>query len=275
MSAASYDRTGLRASATTTPTGGTASTQNFVWESTTQTPRLLMDSANAYIYGTSDTPIEQVNLSSGSISYLVSECLVSSVGLCIIAGVAGAVAGAGSRTLGSAAVLKGGRAGRTRKGGCLNSMGGHEEGRPAVFRNRPYVAIGWGGVLLVFYLFYLAASSIGGGGAFGVAVILGLVTYFLWLIGCCSAVRMNRSGMIVDDVLTRHMIPWGDLQGIEVRGGLIFEVRGLPPIRMLMYGGSLYGLITGYTRALKPRPTLVTDSHGQRPRLVRRSSRTG
>jgi hypothetical protein len=125
-------------------------------------------------------------------------------------------------------------------------MGGHEEGRPAVFRNRPYVAFGWGCVLLAFYLFYLAASSIGGGGAFGVAILLGLVTYFLWLIGCCSAVRMNRSGMIVDDVLTRHMIPWGDLQRIEVRGGLVFEVSGLPPIRMLMYGGSLYGLITGY-----------------------------
>jgi hypothetical protein len=52
--------------------------------------------------------------------------------------------------------------------------------------------------------------------------------------------------MIIDDVLTRHVIPWGDLQGIEVRGGLIFELRGVPPIRMVMYGGSLYGLITGY-----------------------------
>jgi hypothetical protein len=125
-------------------------------------------------------------------------------------------------------------------------MRGHEEGRPVVFRNRPYVAIGWGAVVLAFCLFYLGASSIGGGGTFGIAIVLGLITYLVWLIGCCSAVRMNRSGMIVDDVLTRHMIPWSDLQGIEVRGGLIFEVSGLPPIRMLMYGGSLYGLITGY-----------------------------
>jgi hypothetical protein len=62
---------------------------------------------------------------------------------------------------------------------------------------------------------------------------------------------MNQSGMIVDDVVTRHVIPWGDLQGIEVRGGLVFEVRGVPPIRMLMFGGSLYGVITGYRQQRK------------------------
>jgi hypothetical protein len=130
-------------------------------------------------------------------------------------------------------------------------MGGHDQGRSVAFRNRPYVAIGWGAVALAFYLFFLGASSIGGEGTFGIAIVLGLVTYLLWLIGCCSAVRMNQSGMIVDDVVTRHVIPWGDLQGIEVRGGLVFEVRGVPPIRMLMFGGSLYGVITGYRQQRK------------------------
>jgi hypothetical protein len=130
-------------------------------------------------------------------------------------------------------------------------MGGHEEGRPVVFRNRPYFAFCWGLVLLAFYLFYLGASSIGGGGTFGIAIIVGLGTYGVWLIGCRSSVRMNKSGMIVDDVLTRHVIPWGDLQRIEVRGGLIFEVRGIPTIRMLMFGGSLYGAVSGYRQQRK------------------------
>jgi RHS repeat-associated protein len=80
MSTASYDGTGLRASATTTPTGGTASTQNFVW-AMADTPRLLMDSTNAYIYGATGTPIEQVSLSSGTVSYLVSDALGSVRGI--------------------------------------------------------------------------------------------------------------------------------------------------------------------------------------------------
>ena len=63
MSAATYDGTGLRASATTTPTGGAASTQNFVWDATTQVPDLLMDSGNAYIYGTTGALAEQLSIS--------------------------------------------------------------------------------------------------------------------------------------------------------------------------------------------------------------------
>jgi hypothetical protein len=130
-------------------------------------------------------------------------------------------------------------------------MGGHEEGRPVLFRNRASWIFSWGLVLLTFYLFYLGASSIGGGGTFAIAVVIGLAAYAVWLIGCCSAVRMNSSGIILEDVLTRHVIPWGDLQGIEVRGGLVFEVRGIPPIRMLMFGGSLYGVVSGYRQQRK------------------------
>ena len=63
MSSATYDGDGLRTAATTTPTGGFASTQTFVWDLTTSVPRVLMDSTNAYLYGPSGTPFEQVNLS--------------------------------------------------------------------------------------------------------------------------------------------------------------------------------------------------------------------
>jgi RHS repeat-associated protein len=77
MTAATYDGNGLRASATTTPSGGSASTQNFVWNTTTSVPHLLMDSINAYIYGDGAAPAEQVNLSTGAISYLVTDSLGS------------------------------------------------------------------------------------------------------------------------------------------------------------------------------------------------------
>jgi RHS repeat-associated protein len=75
MTAASYNGTGLRTSATATPVGGSAATQQFVWD--TRQQALLMDSANAYIYGTDGSVAEQVNLSNGKVTYLVADALGS------------------------------------------------------------------------------------------------------------------------------------------------------------------------------------------------------
>ena len=40
-------------------------------------------------------------------------------------------------------------------------MGGHEHGRPVVFRNRPFFVFAWACLALIAYLFGLAAASIG------------------------------------------------------------------------------------------------------------------
>ncbi len=77
-SAYTYDGDGLRQTATTTPNSGTATTQNFTWNPTGSLPQLLMDSTNAYIYGPgNNTPTEQVNLATGTITYLISDLLGS------------------------------------------------------------------------------------------------------------------------------------------------------------------------------------------------------
>ena len=86
MTAAAYDGYGLRASAATTPSGGSAATQAFDWNTTTQIPELLMDSANAYLYTGSTTPAEQVGLSTGAIRYLVHDSLGSVRGIVSSAG---------------------------------------------------------------------------------------------------------------------------------------------------------------------------------------------
>ena len=80
-SSATYDGDDLRSSSTTTPTGGSQSTQGFVWDTTSSLPTLLADSTNAYIFASSDTPIEQVNLSSGALVYLIADALGSVRGL--------------------------------------------------------------------------------------------------------------------------------------------------------------------------------------------------
>jgi RHS repeat-associated protein len=73
MSAASYDGNGMRAASTTTPSGGTATTQAYVWNG----DNLLMDSGNAYIYAGATTPAEQVNLTTGTVTYLITDSLGS------------------------------------------------------------------------------------------------------------------------------------------------------------------------------------------------------
>jgi RHS repeat-associated protein len=81
MTSAVYDGDGLRANTTTTPTGGSSNTEHFTWDPTTSIPHLLTDNDNAYIYGQSNTPIEQVNLTSGDTTYLNTDLLGSVRGI--------------------------------------------------------------------------------------------------------------------------------------------------------------------------------------------------
>ncbi len=78
MQVACYDGDGLRASFSTSSTELAAPhTESFTWDPTGSLPHSLMDSDNAYIYGPGNTPLEQVDLTSGDSSYLVSDLLGS------------------------------------------------------------------------------------------------------------------------------------------------------------------------------------------------------
>jgi RHS repeat-associated protein len=77
MTAATYNGNGLRASTTTTPAGGSGITQGYVWNTVPTVPQLLMDGNNAYIYDGGTAPAEQVSLSAGTITYLVTDSLGS------------------------------------------------------------------------------------------------------------------------------------------------------------------------------------------------------
>jgi RHS repeat-associated protein len=80
MTAATYDGNGLRASTTST------SAQAFTWRTNGQLPLMLMDSTNAYIFGSTGTPTEQVSLATGTITYLVADSLGSVRGTVSTAG---------------------------------------------------------------------------------------------------------------------------------------------------------------------------------------------
>jgi RHS repeat-associated protein len=84
MSAATYDGNGLRATATSG-----AGSQSFVWNYVSSIPQVIMDSGSACIYTLGVAPAEQVNLSTGAITYLITDSLGS---------VRGVVSGSGSLT---------------------------------------------------------------------------------------------------------------------------------------------------------------------------------
>lgn len=83
-------------------------------------------------------------------------------------------------------------------------------------------------------------------GLFYGAPFIALFAYFFWLLGWHSAVRLGRDGVIVDNLLVRHVIPWGELSEIGVGNGLFFRLRDDRMVGSIMYGGSVMGTLLGY-----------------------------
>src|ERR1700692_792812 len=78
---------------------------------------------------------------------------------------------------------------------------------------------------------------------FAGAIIFSLFVYFFWLLGWHSAVRLDREQVIVDNLLVRHVIPWGELSEIGVGNGLFFRLRDGRIVGSIMYGGSVMGAL--------------------------------
>jgi hypothetical protein len=85
--------------------------------------------------------------------------------------------------------------------------------------------------------------------------------YLFWLVGWHSKVFMDRVGVLVDNLLVRHVIPWSALAEIGVSYGLFFRLRDGREIGSIMYGGSVIGSLLGYkyTRAVAARMRAAQD----------------
>jgi RHS repeat-associated protein len=77
MTTASYDGDGVRSSSSTTPVGRGTVTEQYTWDTQTQIPQLIMDSQNAYIYGSGTAPDEEISLATGTVTYLIADALGS------------------------------------------------------------------------------------------------------------------------------------------------------------------------------------------------------
>jgi hypothetical protein len=83
-------------------------------------------------------------------------------------------------------------------------------------------------------------------GTLGAAVLFSSFVYVIWLVGWHSAVRLNGQGVIVDNLLARHVIPWSQLTEIGVGNGLMFKLCDGTSVGSVTYGGSVLGALFGY-----------------------------
>jgi len=81
MSSATYDGNGMRAASQITPSGKSLITQGYAWDTAAPMPQMIMDSSSAYIYAMGNTPVEQVSLSNGAVTYLTHDRIGSVRGI--------------------------------------------------------------------------------------------------------------------------------------------------------------------------------------------------
>jgi hypothetical protein len=115
----------------------------------------------------------------------------------------------------------------------------------AVFRKPLFYGVAAIAVAGCFATFVVEAVSKPNGSTFFGAVIISAFIYFFWLIGWQSSVRVADGGVVVDNLFTRHSIPWRDLSEVKGGNGLLLVTCGGERIGSLMYGGSIIGMFTG------------------------------
>lgn len=98
-------------------------------------------------------------------------------------------------------------------------------------------------------------------GDYAGALIMLAFWYWFWLLGWESAVRVTPSGVIVDNLVFREVIPWRDFAGFDAPGGLRIRMVNGDSVGSIMYGGSVLGAILGY-RWTRRQAQLMNDAAG-------------
>jgi hypothetical protein len=134
---------------------------------------------------------------------------------------------------------------RAARCGSGRSLGRALTGQVRIFRKAALLLVAAGGAgLTIVILLILDFKPVRG--TFGGAVVFAAFLYLFWLLGWHSKVRMDSAGVVVDNLLVRHVIPWAALAEIDVDYGLDFRLRDGRKVGSIMYGGSVAGSLLGY-----------------------------
>jgi hypothetical protein len=115
----------------------------------------------------------------------------------------------------------------------------------AVFRNR-FIA-GFSAVIIAVCLLTVTVlPRPHEQGAFVGAAVVPALAWLMWVLGWWTKVAVSPDGVVIDNVIVRHVIPAGQFNGFVLDSGLWVRAKGGQRFWLFGYGGSLLGAITGY-----------------------------
>ena len=125
-------------------------------------------------------------------------------------------------------------------------MGAHQTRRRAVFRNRFLAGLAGGFIGVSVAIGVAVLPGPGEHGAFvGGAVISGLA-WLLWVLGWWTKVVVSPDGVVIDNVIVRHVVPAEQFDRFVLDSGIWVRAKDGRRFWLFGYGGSLLGVITGY-----------------------------
>lgn len=118
--------------------------------------------------------------------------------------------------------------------------------RRAVFRNR-FLA-GFASVIIAPCLLVgvLVLPGPGEQGAFVGGAVLPTMSWVMWVLGWWTKVAISPDGVVIDNVIVRHVIPAAQFDRFVLDSGLWVKAKDDKRFYLFGYGGSLLGEITGY-----------------------------
>ena len=122
----------------------------------------------------------------------------------------------------------------------------HQARRRAVFRNRFFAGVAGVFIAVIVPIGLTVLPGPGEHGAFvGGAVISGMA-WLLWVLGWWTKVVVRPDGVVIDNVIVRHVIPAAQFDRFVLDSGTWVRAKDGRRFYLFGYGGSLLGAITDY-----------------------------
>lgn len=120
-----------------------------------------------------------------------------------------------------------------------------------VVRNKVYV-LSFQPLVGVFGVFAFGGGIVAahhhaaGGGFIAVPLVLGLLSYLLWVMGRHQSIRLRPTGLVVENALIRHEYSWAAGPTVRLGRGLHVSAPGVRPVSCQAFAYSAGAQSSGY-----------------------------
>lgn len=122
----------------------------------------------------------------------------------------------------------------------------HQARRRAVFRNRFFAGLAGVFIVVIVSIGVTVLPRPGEHGAFVGGAVPSGVAWLLWVLGWWTKVAVSPDGVVIDNVIVRHVISAAQFDRFVLDYGTWVRAKDGRRFYLFGYGGSLLGAITGY-----------------------------